>query len=91
MQKLEANVGRLQALNAGVIGYGTDQQVLYYEKNGTRYGADTTLVCLNAYDLRDNVSSRVRSGYIKPLFNLAGGRLELVNVPISKGSILDQS
>ena len=91
VQKLEANVRRLQALNAGVIGYGTDQQVLYYEKNGTGFGAETTLVCLNAYDLRDNVSSRVRSGYIKPLFNLAGGRLELVNVPISKGSILDQS
>jgi hypothetical protein len=91
VQRLEAEAGRLQALNAGVIGYGTDQQLLYYEKSGTRYGADTTLVCLNAYDLRDNISSRVRSGYIKPLFNLAGGRLELVNVPISKGSILDRS
>jgi hypothetical protein len=93
VQRLEAEAegGRLQALNAGVIGYGTDQQLLYYEKTGTRYGADITLVGLNAYDLRDNISARVRSGYIKPLFTLAGGRLELVNVPISKGSILDQS
>jgi hypothetical protein len=91
VQRLEAEDGRLQAINAGVIGYGTDQQLLYYEKNGTRYDADITLVGLNAYDLRDNISSRVRSGYIKPRFTLADGRLELVNVPISKGSLLDRS
>jgi hypothetical protein len=91
VQRLETNEGRLQAINAGVIGYGTDQQLLYYENSGTRYGADTTVVCLNAYDLRDNISSRVRSGYIKPRFTLADGRLELVNVPISKGSLLDRS
>jgi hypothetical protein len=91
VQQLEAHASGLQALNAGVIGYGTDQQLLYFERNGTHYRPDTTIVCLNAYDLRDNISSRVRSGYIKPLFNLARGRLELVNVPISKGSLLDQS
>lgn len=91
VQRLEREFRSLQAINAGVIGYGTDQQVLYFEQEGHRFGARTTVVGLNAYDLRDNISTRVRSGYIKPRFELAAGRLQLANVPISKGSVIDRA
>lgn len=90
VDRLEQEVPLLQSINAGVIGYGTDQQVLYFEREGYRHQANATVVGLNAYDLRDNISARVRSGYLKPRFDLRDGPLRLTNVPIPKGSIVDR-
>jgi hypothetical protein len=91
VQRLEREFRSLQSINGGVIGYGTDQQLLYFERDGEHLAPDLTIVGLNAYDLRDNISTRVRSGYIKPLFELVEGQLRLVNVPISKGSLVDRA
>jgi hypothetical protein len=90
VQGLERELRGIQAINAGVIGYGTDQQVLYYERDGAALGAKVIVVGMNAYDLRDNLSNRVRSGYLKPRFELSAGQLTLVNVPISPGSVVDR-
>lgn len=89
-ERLE-NIRGVQAINAGVIGYGTDQELLYFEREGASYRPTLTIVCLNAYDLLDNISTRIRSGYSKPVFELAGDGLRLANVPVPAGSALDRT
>ena len=90
VQALQRELRDVQSINAGVIGYGTDQQLLYYERDGAALAPKLIVVGLNAYDLRDNISNRVRSGYLKPRFELARGTLSLVNVPVSQGSMVDR-
>lgn len=81
---LEDDLENVQTINAGVIGYGTDQQQLFFVDEGKRYRPDLTVVALNAYDLHDNVSSQVRSGYRKPVYELSDGKLRLTNVPVPR-------
>jgi hypothetical protein len=91
VDRLQHQHRSLQAINAGVIGYGTDQEVLYFERDGRQYSPNVTVVGLNAYDLRDNISTQVRSGYLKPRFELAGGALRLTDVPVPRGSLIDRA
>jgi len=91
VQRLERQHRSVHAINAGVIGYGTDQEVLYFERDGLKYAPNVTIVGVNAYDLRDNISTQVRSGYVKPRFELLNGALHLTNVPIPPGSIVDRA
>ena len=75
-------VGRaVEIVNTGVAGYGTDQELLYYESEGYKYGA--RLVVL-AFTLNDVVNNRhpVQYTYPKPRFVLRGDRLALQNVPV---------
>lgn len=91
VEKLERALPEIEAINAGVIGYGTDQQLLYFERNGSSYRPDFTVIGLNAYDLSDNISNRIKSGYRKPRFQPGpSGELQLVNVPVSRGSLVDR-
>jgi len=87
---LQAELSQIEAINAGVIGYGTDQQLLYYERGGAKLNPDLTIVGINAYDLRDNISTRVRSGYQKPVFDVRASDLTLTGVPVDPGSIIDR-
>lgn len=75
----------IEVLNLGVSGYGTDQELLLYRAVGRGYCPDLVLVGLYANDLEDNASAE-RSGYAKPVFRLAGGRLVLTNVPVPRRS-----
>jgi hypothetical protein len=88
--RLEADMPGLRVLNASVIGYGTDQQLLYFEREGRQYAPEFTLVTLNAYDLRDNLSARVRSGYAKPRFITSPAGLTLTNVPVPGDGPVDR-
>lgn len=88
--QLERSTPGLRVLNASVIGYGTDQQLLYFERQGVRHSPDVTVVALNAYDLRDNLSTRVRSGYAKPRFALTSDGLTLTNVPVPGDALVDR-
>jgi lysophospholipase L1-like esterase len=69
---------RLEVVNLGVQGYGTDQELLKLEREGFAYAPDVVVlnVCL-ANDLLDNASSRsIYDGvYPKPYFRLEDGRL----------------
>jgi GDSL-like Lipase/Acylhydrolase family len=91
VEVLESDLAGVESVNAGVIGYGTDQQLLYYERDGRALRPDLTVVGLNAYDLRDNISTSVRSGYQKPLFELRENALVLTNVPVDAGSVVDRT
>ncbi len=91
VERLESERTDIEAINAGVIGYGTDQQLLYYERDGVMLSPKVTIVGINAYDLRDNVSTRVRSGYRKPVFEIRGDALALTNSPVDPGSIVERA
>jgi len=69
---------RLEVVNLGVQGYGTDQELLKLEREGLAYAPDVVVlnVCL-ANDLLDNAAARsIYDGvYPKPYFRLEGGRL----------------
>jgi hypothetical protein len=69
---------RLEVVNLGVQGYGTDQELLKLEREGLTYAPDVVVlnVCL-ANDLQDNAAARsIYDGiYPKPYFRLEDGRL----------------
>jgi hypothetical protein len=88
---LQKELPHVESINGAVIGYGTDQQLLYFEREGVALRPKLTIVGLNAYDLRDNISKRVRSGYQKPVFDIRQNELALTNVPIEAGSIVDRA
>jgi len=73
---------RIEVLNFGVSGYGTDQEWLLYQALGRRSCPDLVLVALYGNDLRENQSAAAPSP--KPLFRLAGGALALTNVPVPR-------
>jgi len=87
---LERQLSNVQVINAGVIGYGNDQELLYFERDGIQLGSDLTIITLNPYDFRDNVSSSVRSGYRKPRFKVHQGKLTLQGVPVPAPGLLDR-
>lgn len=91
VELLESQIAGIEAINGGVIGYGTDQQLLYFQRSGLRLHPKVTIVGMNAYDLQDNISTSVRSGYQKPLFTLRGDSLALTNVPVDLGSPIDRT
>ena len=69
---------RLEVVNLGVQGYGTDQELLKLQREGLAYSPDVVVlnVCL-ANDLLDNAARRsIYDGvYPKPYFRLEDGRL----------------
>lgn len=78
---LEAMDPRLEVVNLGVQGYGTDQELLKLEREGLAYAPDVVVlnVCL-ANDLLDNAAAKsIYDGvYPKPYFRLEDGRPVLV-------------
>jgi lysophospholipase L1-like esterase len=77
---LERLVPDLEVINLGVAGYGTDQEVLTYESEGSRYETDWVLLAvLPGNDVHDNLRG---SRYHKPYFLLDGDSLSLHGVPV---------
>ncbi|MCZ6593923.1 MAG: GDSL-type esterase/lipase family protein [Bacteroidetes bacterium] len=87
---LESSLSSMQAINAGVIGYGTDQQLLYLQREGLNYEPDLVIVALNVYDFQDNVSKKIRSGYSKPVFKIQNDALQLTGIPVQRFDIIER-
>ena len=88
---LEARFPGLDALNFGLNGSGTDQQLLIHETMAREYEADAYVFCLcpeniarNAYSCFPSYSFRERLTVYrpKPWFELNGGGLALRNQPV---------
>ncbi len=88
---LERRVPHLEAMNFGLEGTGTDQQLLAYEHIGRRYEHDAVMLLPFLQNIRRNlVEARPaldpetgRQVLLpKPRFELVDGRLELRNVPV---------
>lgn len=80
---------KLEVLNFGVPGYGVDQAVLRFERDGARFGASVHLLCIWPEDIIRNLNvirfymtPHGNLGPAKPRFVMGGSGLELVNHPV---------
>ena len=87
-QLLEERFKDVKSINAAVIGYGTDQQLLYLRNEGMKYSPDVIVVGLNAFDFQDNISDKVRSGYAKPMFKFRENVVIETNIPVPQFGIV---
>lgn len=84
--QLEANLPATEAINLGVHGWGTDQQLLYLRELGLRFHPDLVILGFFESDLDRNVADF--HGYMKPRFYLENGELVLANTPVPDGEAL---
>ncbi len=84
MLNRDGGATKFEVLNAAVAGFATDQEVLMYEIEGTRYHAD--LVLVGFFGLDDVADSYRYSAapqlFQKPFFELRDGVLNLTGVPV---------
>lgn len=79
---------RVEALNYGVGGYGTDQSFLRYLADGREYEPSTVLVGFAPVNLRRTVNryrrflSPLEGPWFKPRFRIVGDELRLIPSPI---------
>ena len=86
-RELTRRLGRpVQAVNAGVRGYGTDQALLYYRERGRALSPDLVVHVHSNNDVTDNVTlHRMRRVFGKAAYALReGGALEEVGTPIPR-------
>lgn len=68
-----------ELINSGVSGYGTDQEYLFYLREGRKFEVDEVVLAFTLYnDVANNLSSKQYS-YLKPYFTLHDGELVLHN------------
>lgn len=70
-----------EIINAGVSGYGTDQELLYLETEGAVWHPDIVIVQFGLEDIVNNHHS-IQYSYPKPYFRLEDGELARRNVPV---------
>jgi len=75
-----------EVIDAGVSGYGTDQELLYFRDQGVRFQPDVVLLLFHENDLYGNTIAEAY-WYSKPYFVLDDGTLELRNTPVPKTTI----
>ncbi|MEM6794313.1 MAG: GDSL-type esterase/lipase family protein [Acidobacteriota bacterium] len=74
----------LEIVNLAVTGYGTDQQLLRFERRLEDFQPDAVILGLFVGNIFRNARFE-QLGYSKPRFDLRDGRLELVGVPVPEG------
>jgi hypothetical protein len=80
---LEALLPRVDVINAGVAGYGTDQELLWLRSEGVRYRPDLVILVMCGNDDDENNSDLVYNVYHKPRFRQADhGEPLLTGVPV---------
>jgi SGNH hydrolase-like domain, acetyltransferase AlgX len=70
--------GTWEVINGGTMGYGTDQEYLFFQEEGRRYQPDIVLLMFFYNDLNGNLTTRG-----KPYFTVEDGRLVLQGSPVS--------
>jgi len=73
----------VEVINAGVSGYSTDQELLWYRSEGIQYRPDLVILVMSGNDAGDNHKLRNYMIYGKPRFILEGEDLKLTGVPVS--------
>ena len=77
----------VEVINAGISGYSTDQELLWYENEGIKYETDLVILVMAGNDVGDNEQQLVSTIYYKPKFVIENGELVLTNYPVPKTSI----
>jgi hypothetical protein len=78
---LRARGCETEVLNAGTVGYSTDQEYLFYREEGSRYRPQVVALLLYYNDVLYNGRGSVGSTP-KPLFTFAGGVARVRNAPL---------
>jgi lysophospholipase L1-like esterase len=76
----------VEVINAGVSGYSTDQELLWYRNEGVKYETDLVILVLAGNDVGDNDRELVSTIYYKPKFVLEAGDLIPKGYPVPKTS-----
>ena len=76
----------VEAINAGVSGYSTDQELLWYRNEGIKYETDLVILVLAGNDVGDNDRQLVNTIYYKPRFVIEEGQLVPIGYPVPKTS-----
>jgi lysophospholipase L1-like esterase len=84
-QLLETSLD-VEVINAGVSGYSTDQELLWYRNEGTKYETDLVILVFAGNDVGDNEQELVSTIYYKPRFILDKGQLVPTGYPVPKTS-----
>ena len=84
-QQLEETLG-VEVINAGVSGYSTDQELLWYKNEGIKYETDLVILVIAGNDVGDNERLLVSNIYYKPRFVIQDGELVLTGSPVPKTS-----
>jgi hypothetical protein len=79
--RLELRHPGWEIINTAVSGYGTDQQLLFFQERGRAFAPDVVALHFHPNDL-DDVAAARRYGYPKPHFTLGPEGLVLGNVPV---------
>jgi SGNH hydrolase-like domain, acetyltransferase AlgX len=74
--------GRWEVINGGTIAYSTDQEYLFYQTEGYRYGPDAVVLLFYYNDLYYNASPFGPGGEPKPYFDVDGRALVPRNSPV---------
>ncbi len=73
----EIHKSSLEFLNFGVSGYGTDQEYLFYLRDGLEFDVDEVVLAFTLYnDVISNLEEK-KYGYLKPYFSIVEGELIL--------------
>lgn len=84
-QQLEESLGA-EVINAGVSGYSTDQELLWYQNEGIKYETDLVILVIAGNDVGDNDRLLVNTIYYKPKFIIEEGQLVPTGHPVPKTS-----
>ncbi|HST31178.1 MAG TPA: SGNH/GDSL hydrolase family protein [Chthoniobacterales bacterium] len=77
-----------ELINCGVGGYGTDQEYLFYLRQGEKFDVDQVILAFTLYnDVENNLNSK-QYGYLKPYFTLNDDQLVLHNEHV-RNSVID--
>ena len=82
-QQLEKSLG-VEVINAGVSGYSTDQELLWYRNEGIKYDTDLVILVVAGNDVGDNDQQLVSQVYYKPRFLIEKGQLVPTGYPVPK-------
>ena len=76
----------VEVINAGISGYSTDQELLWYKNEGIKYETDLVILVIAGNDVGDNEQQLVSTIYYKPKFVIADGELVLTGYPVPETS-----
>jgi hypothetical protein len=101
VKRLEASLNapdspgaRVEVVNAGVSGWGTDNSLLWFQTEGWRYRPDVVMLVFNTgNDVFENDRALITFSSIhpdKPYFRLVDGRLVRTNYPLPEHGVVKQ-
>ncbi len=81
----------VEVINAGVSGYSTDQEFLWYKYEGYQYEVDLVVLLFCGNDESDNYKDKNYFVYNKPSFSLNNGKLVDTKKTIRKANVITKA